>query len=102
MTGSVPVHVTSIVGVVSAVMSSVVELPVSEPVCRSGAVADAGPAVSTVTARDGDWADSFPAVSVSERVTLWTASARVLAVKTTTEAAQVPVAATVLAAGLSV
>ena len=57
-------HVPEKVGVASDVMSSVLELPVSELAIRSG-VLDIGAVVSTVTLMPGDNAPVLPAASVA-------------------------------------
>ncbi len=61
------------VGVLSLVLLSVDEVPVSEAAIRSGADVGAdGAAVSIVTVRIPDADDALPAASVAITVMLWT------------------------------
>ena len=62
--------VPEIVGVVSLVMSSVLELPVSDPAARSRDAGAAGAVASTVTLNADDAELVFPAVSVAVAVRL--------------------------------
>ena len=66
LASAVPVNV----GVVSLVKLSVLELPVSEAVARSGVPGAAGDAESMVTASADDAAEVLPAVSVAVAVML--------------------------------
>lgn len=67
-TALVSVPSMSKVGVVSLVMSSVEDVPESEPACRLGALGADGDVVSTVTARADEFEETLPAVSVAVAV----------------------------------
>lgn len=76
LASAVPVKV----GVVSLVMLSVFELPVSVPSVISGTEGAAGANVSIVMARAGEAGLIFPAVFVAVAVILWLPSVRTLLV----------------------
>src|SRR5919108_490970 len=69
---AVPVNV----GVVTLVRLSVLEVPLSLAAARSGADGAAGAAVSTVTLRAVEAAETLPAASVAVAVTLCGPAAR--------------------------
>lgn len=76
LASEVPVRV----GVVSLVMLSVFELPLSLAALKSGVVGADGALVSTVTANTEDADEALPATSVAVAVTLWLPAAMVEAV----------------------
>ena len=82
------------VGVVSPVMLSVVDVPVSDAVSRSGADpgVDAAVVSRMITSAGVLCADSLPATSVVVAVMLWVPSVNVDVVKVIGEELQTPVA----------
>ena len=76
LASAVPVNV----GVVTLVVLSVFDGPLSDPTARSGALGTTGAVVSTVTVSATEGAPALPAKSVACAVIAWTPSAKALVV----------------------